>query len=94
MASLCPPFPYWALPMGSNMNKFRWAVVGFGFNHQGESFKLEIEEAEDALSSAAMLLKQARQQPAVNDEAIDLILQEIASAQDKVRKMRSDLKGL
>ena len=76
------------------MKKFSWAVADFGFDRQGESFKLQIEEAEDKLSEGAMLLKQARQQPQVNSEAIDLILQEVASAQDKIRKMRSDLKGL
>ena len=76
------------------MKKFSWAVVGFGFNRQGGSHLLQIEEAGDKLSEAAVLLKQARMQPEVSEEEVDQILKEIAISLDRVRKIRNGLKGI
>ena len=77
--------------------KFNWALsaaapTGFG-QDRSKAFLLEIEESEDKLSEAIMLLKQAQQGEKLHQKDIDLILQEIASAQDKVRRLRNLLKG-
>ena len=79
------------------MNKFSWAITATEFNlnkkDRSKSFLLEIEEAEDKLSEATMLMKQARHGRNLYKDDIDLILKEISSAQDGIRRIRNLLKG-
>lgn len=76
------------------MKKFNWAVTAGGFGRSGRSHRLQIEEAEDKMSEAIELLKQARHSgsPEVNIAEIDEILQEISSSLDKIRKLRNDMR--
>jgi len=76
------------------MKKFNWAVTAGGFGQSGRSHRLQIEEAEDKMSEAIELLKQARHSgsPEVNIAEIDAILQEISSSLDKIRKLRNDMR--
>ncbi len=78
------------------MQKFSWAVTAFGFDRTGDSYKLQIEEAEDKLSEAIVLIKQARHSDgnSLNLDDVDEIIVEIASALDKIRRVRNNLKGL
>lgn len=76
------------------MRKFSWAVTAFGFERQGTSYKLQVEEAEDKLSEGAELIKQARHSgvDGLNLEDFDEIVIDIATALDKIRRVRNNLK--
>lgn len=78
------------------MLKFNWNVKAFDFTdqHRG-AYRVEIEEAEDKLSEASMLLKQARTAKLSEQTIgeIDEILTQISSSLDKVRKLRAEMKS-
>jgi hypothetical protein len=77
------------------MKKYSWAVEAFDFYRKtGGAHLLQIEEAEDGVSTAIELLKQARHSggSAVDVSGIDEILHDMSGCLDKIRKLRDDLK--
>ena len=78
------------------MQKLNWSLTAFNFGPREESHKLQIEEAEDKLSEATALIKQARHSggSGLNLDDLDEIVVEIASSLDKIRRVRNNLKGL
>jgi hypothetical protein len=78
------------------MKKFTWAVTAFDFSdsHQGRH-RVQVEEAEDGISGAIMLLKEARAGITGLDSSIlDEVLTDLSATVDKIRKLRTDLKNL
>jgi hypothetical protein len=78
------------------MKKFTWAVTAFDFSdsHQGRH-RVQVEEAEDGISGAIMLLKEARTGiSGPNRDIVDEVLTDLSAAVDKIRKLRADLKNL
>lgn len=78
------------------MKKFTWAVTAFDFlnSHHGR-YRVQVEEAEDGISGAIMLLKEARAGITGLDSSIlDEVLTDLSATVDKIRKLRTDLKNL
>jgi hypothetical protein len=78
------------------MKKFTWAVTAFDFSnsHHGR-YRVQVEEAEDGVSGAIMLLKEARVAiTGPNSSILDEVLTDLSAAVDKIRKLRTDLKNL
>ncbi len=79
------------------MKKFNWDVTAFDFSdtHRG-SHRLQVEEAEDKVSEAIMLVKQARagNLPEPTDDILAEVITDLSTVVDKMRKVRSDLKNL
>ncbi len=78
------------------MKKFNWAVTAFDFSdsHHGR-YRIQVEEAEDGISSAIMLLKEARVGiTGIDSSILDEVLTDLSATVDKIRKLRTDLKNL
>ncbi len=78
------------------MKKFNWAVTAFDFSdsHKGRH-RVQVEEAEDGISGAIMLLKEASAGiNGPNSSILDEVLTDLSAAVDKIRKLRKDLKNL
>ncbi len=78
------------------MKKFDWAVTAFDFSdsHKGRH-RVQVEEAEDGISGAIMLLKEASHGiDGPNSSILDEVLTDLSAAVDKIRKLRTDLKNL
>ncbi len=78
------------------MKKFDWAVTAFDFSdsHQGRH-RIQVEEAEDGISGAIMLLKEARAGiTGIDSSILDEVLTDLSATVDKIRKLRKDLKNL
>jgi len=78
------------------MKKFTWAVTAFDFSdsHKGRH-RVQIEEAEDGISGAIMLLKEGRRGiTGPNSSILDEVLTDLSATVDKIRKLRTDLKNL
>jgi len=79
-----------------HMKKFTWAVTAFDFSdsHKGRH-RVQIEEAEDGISGAIMLLKEGRRGiTGPNSSILDEVLTDLSATVDKIRKLRTDLKNL
>ena len=78
------------------MKKFNWTIFAFDFSdaHSGR-YRVQIEEAEDTVSAAIMLLKEARAGIKGPDLAIlEDTITDLSTTVDKIRKLRKDLKNL
>jgi hypothetical protein len=78
------------------MKKFDWAVTAFDFSdsHHGR-YRVQVEEAEDGISGAIMLLKEASAGiNGPNSSILDEVLTDLSATVDKIRKLRTDLKNL
>ena len=79
------------------MEKFDWAVTAFDFSDSRSKgrHRVQIEEAEDGISGAIMLLKEAKAGINGPDSSIlDEVLTDLSATVDKIRKLRTDLKNL
>jgi hypothetical protein len=90
-----PPFSFY--PKVTKMKKFNWDVIAFDFSdaHRGR-YRVQIEEAEDAVSGAIMMLKEAKSdlKDGPSLDILDDTLSDLSATVDKIRKLRSDLKNL
>ncbi len=78
------------------MKYLSWAVTAFDFSnsHRGRH-RVQVEEAEDGISGAIMLLKEASAGiKGPNSSILDEVLTDLSAAVDKIRKLRKDLKNL
>ena len=78
------------------MKKLDWAVTAFDFSdsHKGR-YRVQVEEAEDGISGAIMLLKEAsRGITGYNSSILDEVLTDLSATVDKIRKLRTDMKNL
>lgn len=78
------------------MKKFNWDVTAFDFSdsHRGRH-RVQIEEAEDSVSAAIMLLKEAKSGiKGPNLAILEDTLSDLSATVDKMRKLRTDLKNL
>jgi len=78
------------------MKKFNWAVTAFDFSGTSRGrHRVQVEEAEDGISGAIMLLKEASAGiNGPNSSILDEVLTDLSAAVDKIRKLRKDLKNL
>jgi len=76
------------------MRKLSWAVTAYNFGPSQESYKLKVEEAEDSLSMAVEMMKAVKriENPDLSQDHVDDIMQEMLSALDKIRIMRTNMK--
>ncbi len=78
------------------MERFNWTTFAFNFSDQHSGrYRVQIEEAEDGVSAAIMLLKEARSGIKGPDLAIlEDSITGLSTTVDKIRKLRKDLKNL
>ena len=76
------------------MQNFDWSVTAFNFGPRQGSHKLKVEEAEDSLSMTVEMMKEVRhvKSPDISQDRVDEIMQELLSALDKIRIMRTNMK--
>ena len=78
------------------MREFNWTTYAFDFSdaHRGRH-RVQIEEAEDTVSAAIMLLKEARTGiTGPNAAILEDSITGLSATVDKIRKLRKDLKNL
>ena len=78
------------------MKEFDWAVTAYDFSDSRKGrYRVQVEEAEDGISGAIMLLKEAsRAIEGPNSSILDEVLTDLSATVDKIRKLRADLKTL
>lgn len=78
------------------MERFNWTIFAFDFSNQHSGrHRVQIEEAEDTVSAAIMLLKEARS--GINGPDLSILedaITGLSTTVDKIRKLRKDLKNL
>ena len=79
------------------MHSFNWDITAFNqFGPRGDSWKLQIEEAEDGISMGVEILKRIKQSgaPEGTSEQVEQIAGELSSTLDKLRQLRTNMKSM
>jgi len=77
--------------------KFNWEILAFDFSDQPrKAHRVLISEAEDKVNEATMLVKQIKSGdiPEPSGEELDIILTDLSTVTDKLRKVSKDLRNL
>ncbi len=76
---------------------FNWDITAFNqFGPREDSWKLQIEEAEDGISMGVEILKRIKQSgaPEGTSEQVEQIAGELSTTLDKLRQLRTNMKSM
>lgn len=76
---------------------FNWDITAFNqFGPREDSWKLQIEEAEDGISMGVEILKRIKQSgaPGATSEQVEQIAGELSTTLDKLRQLRTNMKSM